>query len=192
MALMDPYGLTLFSVQVWGVMLAITSVGFIAGGLLVAKTGLGKSPLRTLLLINIATSFVGMLFTIREWAWLYVVGIFAYMCFMPIAQAAEQVVMQRIVPLAKQGRVFGLKQSMEAAAAPVTAFAIGPLAQFVVIPYMRGQGERDFAWLLGEGEMRGVALIFIAAALIMLALAVFALRSKAYQTISREYAEASS
>lgn len=190
MALMDPYGLTLFSVQVWGVMLAVTSVGFIAGGLLVAKTGLGVSPLRTLLLINVATGIVGMVFTLREWAWLYVVGIFAYMCLMPVAQAAEQVVLQRIVPLAKQGRVFGLKQSMEAAASPVMAFAIGPLAQFIVIPYMRDDGERQFSWLLGTGEMRGIALIFIGASLIMLIAALVALRSRAYRTLSQEYADA--
>lgn len=190
MALMDPYGLTLFSVQVWGVMLAITSIGFIAGGLVVAKTGLGAKPLRTLLLVNIATSFVGMFFTFRELAWLYVIGIFIYMCFMPVAQAAEQVVLQRIVPLAKQGRVFGLKQSMEAAAAPITAFAIGPIAQFLVIPYMRGSGENDFAWLLGHGEMRGIALIFLGASLIMLIMSLLAFRSRAYQTISKEYVEA--
>jgi len=190
MALMDPYGLTLFSVQVWGMMLAITSIGFIAGGLVVAKTGLGASPLRTLLLVNLATSFVGMLFALREWAWLYVVGIFVYMCFMPVAQAAEQVVLQRIVPLAKQGRVFGLKQSMEAAAAPITAFAIGPIAQFIVIPYMRGDGQETFKWLLGSGQMRGVALIFIVASLIMLAMTLLAFRSNAYKIITKEYEEA--
>jgi DHA3 family multidrug efflux protein-like MFS transporter len=190
MALMDPYGLTLFSVQVWGIMLAITSIGFIAGGLVVAKTGLGARPLRTLLLINIATSLVGMTFALREWAWLYVVGIFLYMCLMPVAQAAEQVVLQRIVPLAKQGRVFGLKQSMEAAAAPITAFLIGPLAQFVVIPYMRGQGERDLGWLFGAGDMRGIALIFMAASMITLVAAVLAFRSKSYQIISKEYENA--
>lgn len=190
MALMDPYGLTLFSVQLWGIMLAISSVGFIVGGLLVAKIGLGKRPLQTLLVVNIVTSLVGLVFTLREWAWLYVVGIFAYMCFMPVAQAAEQVVLQRIVPLAKQGRVFGLKQSMEAAAAPITAFLIGPLAQFVVIPYMRGQGQEDFKWLLGTGQMRGVALIFIVASLLLLTAALLAFRTKAYRTISREYAAA--
>ena len=190
MSLMDPYGLTLFSVQLWGVMLAVTSIGFIAGGLVVAKMGLGKKPLRTLLLVNIATSVVGMFFTVRELAWVYVVGIFVYMCFIPVAQAAEQVVLQRIVPLAKQGRVFGLKQSMEAGAAPVTAFIIGPIAQFMVIPYMRGEGEKDFGWLLGMGEMRGIALIFIVASLIMLAAAILAFRSKAYRTITREYDKA--
>ncbi len=190
MALMDPYGLTLFSVQMWGVMLAITSVGFIIGGLVVAKTGFGSKPLRVLLMVNIATSFVGMLFTVRELAWLYVVGIFIYMCLMPVAQAAEQVVLQRIVPLAKQGRVFGLKQSMEAAAAPLTAFVIGPLAQFVVIPYMRGSGQQDFAWLLGVGQMRGIALIFLCSSLLMLAVTLLALRSRSYHILTKEYDEA--
>lgn len=190
MALMDPYGLTLFSVQTWGIMLAITSVGFIAGGLVVAKKGLGKKPLRTLLLVNIVTSIVGLIFTLREWAWLYVIGIFGYMCFMPIAQAAEQVILQRIVPLAQQGRVFGFKQSLEAAAAPITAFAIGPIAQFIVIPYMRGQGERDWGWLLGSGEMRGIALIFVIASVMMIALTVFAFRSKSYRIITEQYDQA--
>ncbi len=187
MALMDPYGLTLFNVQTWGIMLAITSIGFIAGGLLVAKFGLGKKPLRTLLIMNIVTSIVGLTFTLREWAWLYVVGIFGYMCFMPVAQAAEQVVLQRIVPLARQGRVFGFKQSLEAAAAPITAFAIGPLAQFMIIPYMRGQGEKDWGWLLGSGEMRGIALIFVIASVILIALTAFAFRSKSYQVIAKQY-----
>src|SRR3546814_7445628 len=49
MALMDPYGLTLFSVEVWGIVLGVSSVGFILGGALVAKFGLGKNPVRTLL-----------------------------------------------------------------------------------------------------------------------------------------------
>lgn len=191
MVLMDPYGLTLFSVQMWGIVLAISSLGFIAGGLVVAKTGLGKSPLRTLLLVNILVGVIGALFTIREWAWLYVLGIVIYMCFMPVAQAAEQVVLQRIVPLAKQGRVFGLKQSMEAAAAPITAFIIGPIAQYVILPYMRGQGEQDFHWLLGSGEMRGAALLFVIASLLMIGITVLALRSRAYRLINAEYTKAS-
>ncbi len=40
MALMDPYGLSIVSVELWGIVLAITSIGFIVGGSLVAKYGL--------------------------------------------------------------------------------------------------------------------------------------------------------
>lgn len=106
MALMDPYGLTLFSPQLWGIMLGITSSGIIVGGLLVAKFGLGKKPLKTLLIVNIVMWVVAALFVVREVWLLYVVGIFVWMLFVPIAEATEQTVIQKVVPYQKQGRVF--------------------------------------------------------------------------------------
>ncbi len=49
MALMDPYGLELFSVEAWGLVLGVTGLGFVVGGGLVARFGLGANPVRTLL-----------------------------------------------------------------------------------------------------------------------------------------------
>jgi DHA3 family multidrug efflux protein-like MFS transporter len=49
MALMDPYGLTLFSVEMWGILFGVAGTGFVVGGIAVAKFGLGKNPLKTLL-----------------------------------------------------------------------------------------------------------------------------------------------
>ena len=43
-ALMDPYGLTLFEVEIWGVILAVTGTGFILGGILVAVRGSAPIP----------------------------------------------------------------------------------------------------------------------------------------------------
>lgn len=189
MALMDPYGLTLFPVQVWGVILGITSTGFIIGGLIIAKKGLGKKPLRTLLIANIVMAIVGMVFTIREFWLLYTVGIFVYMCLIPIIEATEQTIIQRVVPFKRQGRVFGFAQSIEAAAAPITALAIGPIAEFLVIPYMKsGAGQEQLGWLLGAGDARGIALIFIISGFIMLIAASLAFATKTYRTLSKFYA----
>ena len=66
MALMDPYGLTLFPVEWWGVVLGITATGFIIGGAFVAKFGLGRNPIRTMLIFVIVMGVLGSLFTIRE------------------------------------------------------------------------------------------------------------------------------
>lgn len=190
MALMDPYGLTLFPVQVWGVVLGITSLGFIIGGLVIAKNGLGKKPLRTLLIANIVMASVGMLFTIREFWLLYVVGMFIYMCLIPIIEATEQTIIQRVVPLKRQGRVFGFAQSAEAAAAPIVAFIIGPIAEFIIIPYMNNaQGQATFGWLLGSGDARGIALVFFVAGLIMTVATVLAFYSKSYRILSKFYAK---
>lgn len=190
MALMDPYGLTLFSVEWWGIVLGITSTGFILGGLVVGKKGLGKRPLKTLLLINIAVGLLGMIFTIREWWLLYVVGIFIFMCLMPAAEAAEQTIIQKVVPYQRQGRVFGFAQSIESASAPITAFLIGPIAQFWLIPYMQSDnGKAHFGWLVGAGEARGMALVFVAVGMITIAATLLAFVSRSYKLLSAYYAK---
>jgi len=191
MALMDPYGLTLFPVELWGIVLGVTSIGFIVGGAIVAKKGLGKNPLRTMLLLNIGVALLGGLFTIREFWLLYVVGIFIFMCLMPAAEAAEQTIIQRVVPLKRQGRVFGLAQAVEAASSPISAFIVAPIAQFIIIPYMRSaDGRATFGWLLGAGEARGIALVFLVASLIMLMAVLFAFTTKAYRQLSEFYVKA--
>ena len=98
MALMDPYGLTLFPVEWWGIVLGVTSTGFIIGGIVIAKRGLGRNPIRTMLLVVIAMGMLGALFTIREWWWLYAVGIWLYMALIPAVEASEQTVIQKVVP----------------------------------------------------------------------------------------------
>lgn len=191
MALMDPYGLTLFPVEMWGVVLGVTSIGFIVGGAVVAKKGLGKNPLRTMLLVNIGIALLGGLFTIREFWLLYAAGIFVFMCLMPAAEAAEQTIIQRVVPLQRQGRVFGLAQAVESASSPISAFIVAPIAQFMIIPYMKSDsGRQAFGWLLGAGEARGIALVFLVASLIMFIAVLFAFKTRAYRQLSAFYQKA--
>jgi len=188
MALMDPYGLTLFPVEVWGVVFGVASTGFVVGGILVARFGLGRNPMRTLLLVIAGMGVLGALFTIREWWWLYAVGIWAYMALVPAAEAAEQTIIQKVVPFRSQGRVFGFASAVEAAAAPITAFLIAPIAEFWVIPFLETDGGADaWGWLVGDGEARGIGLIFAFAGLTMVLLAVLAFASPAYRTLSARF-----
>ena len=188
MALMDPYGLELFPVEWWGVVLGVTSTGFIVGGLLVARFGLGRNPIRTLLLLVVLMGVLGALFTIRDWWWIYVVGIWLYMTLIPAVEAAEQTVIQKVVPFRTQGRVFGFAAAFESAAAPVTAFLIAPIAEFAIIPYMESDAGRSaFGWLLGDGEARGIALVFLVAGIVMVLAAVAAFFTRSYRVISAQY-----
>ncbi|MDQ1055016.1 DHA3 family multidrug efflux protein-like MFS transporter [Arthrobacter sp. SORGH_AS 212] len=191
MALMDPYGLEMFPVELWGVFFAVGSTGFIVGGALIGKFGLGANPLRTLLIAVAIMGALGALFTIREWAWLYVVGIWLYLALVPCVEAAEQTVIQRVVPLNKQGRVFGFAMAFESAAAPITAFLIAPIAQFWIIPYARsGEGAAQLAPLLGEGTSRGIALVFLVAGIVMIVAALLAFLTPVYRRVSASYAQA--
>ena len=188
MALMDPYGLELFAVEWWGVVLGISSTGFIIGGLLVAKFGLGKNPIRTLLVLVILMGVLGAIFTIREWWLLYAVGIWMYMTLIPAVEAAEQTVIQKVVPFETQGRVFGFAAAFESAAAPVTAFLIAPIAEFVIIPFMNSDaGRSSLGWLLGDGQARGIALVFLVAGLVMVLAAIAAFFTRSYRRISAQY-----
>lgn len=190
-ALMDPYGLTLFSVELWGIVLGVTGLGFVVGGGLVARFGLGTNPVRTLLLVNLGIAVLGMTFTLREWPWLYVLGIFAFMAIIPAAEASEQTILQRVVPYRTQGRVFGFAQSVELAASPISAFLIGPIAEFALIPYMESpEGRETWGWLLGDGDARGIALVFLGAGAIMFVAVLVALASAPYRRLSAAYAAA--
>ncbi len=191
MALMDPYGLEMFPVELWGTYFALGATGFIVGGALIGKFGLGSNPLRTMLIAVIVMGVLGAVFTLREWAWLYIAGIWLYLVLVPFVEAAEQTVIQQVVPLPRQGRVFGFAMAFESAAAPITAFLIAPIAQFWIIPYARSaEGAAQLAPLLGEGISRGIALVFLVAGAIMIAAALLAFLTPVYRRVSASYAQA--
>jgi len=189
MALMDPYGLTLFPVEIWGVVLGVSSTGFIIGGAVVARFGLGRNPIRTMLLLVVGMGILGALFTIREWWLLYALGIWLYMAMVPAVEAAEQTVIQKVVPFRQQGRVFGFAAAFESAAAPVTAFLIAPIAEFAIIPYMdSAAGEAAWGWLLGSGDARGIALVFVFAGIVLSVIAGLAFLTRSYRVLSQRFA----
>ena len=136
MALMDAYGLSLVSVETWGLLWGFISIAFILGGLFVARYGLGPSPVRVVLLGNLTNWIVCALFTLRSSIVLLVIGTFVWLLLIPVIEAAEQTVLQRSIPFERQGRVFGFAQLVENAASPLTAFMIGPLAESVFMPFM--------------------------------------------------------
>ncbi|MBW4523562.1 MAG: MFS transporter [Scytolyngbya sp. HA4215-MV1] len=188
MSLMDAYGLSLVSVQMWGILWGILSLGFIVGGLVIAKRGLGKSPLRTLFLANIVMWVIATGFTIQASVVLLAVGMFIYLCLIPVVEAAEQTILQSVIPLERQGRVFGFAQSIEQAVSPLTAFMIGPIAQFIFIPFMTtGAGVDLIGGWFGTGANRGIALLFTLTGLIGLIVTLLAMRSHAYQKLSVNY-----
>jgi DHA3 family multidrug efflux protein-like MFS transporter len=191
MALLDAYGLSLVSVEVWGFMFGAFSTAFIISGIVIARTGLGKNPLRTLLLVNLITWGVCSLFTIQHSIWLLSAGCFIWMLLGPYAEAAEHTTLQKVVPRERQGRVFGFAQSVEQSASPLTAFLIGPITEFFFIPFMTaGLGAEVIGGWFGTGPARGIALVFTIAGLIGLGVTVIAFRSKYYRQLSEAYARA--
>lgn len=188
MSLMDAYGLSLVSVQVWGILWGFLSLGFIIGGLLVARQGLGGKPLRTLFLTNLIMWFVCIFFTLQASIVLLSVGLLIYMCLIPVVEAAEQTIVQKVIPPDRLGRVFGFSQSLEQAASPITALLIGPIAQYIFIPLMTtGAGVQWLGSWFGTGSDRGLALLFTLTGIIGFIVTLLAMRSRAYHTLASHY-----
>jgi DHA3 family multidrug efflux protein-like MFS transporter len=188
MSLMDGYGLSLVSVETWGLLWGFLSTAFIIGGMVISKRGLGKNPLRALMNANLVIWSISCVFTIYPSIILLTVGCFFYLAVIPFIEASEHTVFQKLVPPERQGRVFGFAQSVEQMASPLTAFAIGPITQFIFIPYMTtGNGVELIGRWFGTGADRGMALVFTLAGIIGLATTLIARHSKFYHQLSTQY-----
>ena len=184
MALMDAYGLSLVSVETWGFLWGGISLAFIAGGLAVSRYGLGKVPLRAVLLGNLVNWAICSVFAVRSSIVALTLGMIVWLALIPVIEAAEQTVLQRAIPYERQGRVFGFAQLVENGAAPVTAFLIGPLAESTVMPFMTdGRGADAIGGWFGTGPERGLALMFTVAGLVGVAVTLWALASRSYKRL---------
>ncbi len=188
MALIDAYGLSLMNVQQWGGLWALASLGLIVSGVVISRKGVGKNPVRTLLVANAILWLVASVFTLQSSVIALGVGCFIYLLLYPVVEAAEQTALQKLVPYERQGRVFGLAQSIEQIAAPMTSFLVGPITQFVVIPFMTtGAGARAIGNWYGTGPERGMAVMFSLAGVIGVVGALIALNSRSYRNLSASY-----
>jgi DHA3 family multidrug efflux protein-like MFS transporter len=189
MALMDAYGLSLVSVETWGFLWGFISLSFIAGGLAVARFGLGSAPLRLILTCNLIGWIVCATFALRSSIVLLTVGMLVWLVMVPAVEAAEQTVLQGAIPYQRQGRVFGFAQLVENAASPVTAFLIAPLAESTFMPFMTdGAGADAIGSWFGTGPERGIALLFTVAGIAGIAVTGLARASRSYRLLSTSLA----
>jgi DHA3 family multidrug efflux protein-like MFS transporter len=185
MALMDAYGLSLVAVETWGFLFGIISLAFIGGGLYVARFGLGRSPLRVVLVGNLVNWVVCSTFALQSSIVMLTIGMIVWLALIPAIEAGEQTVLQRSIPFERQGRVFGFAQLVENAASPLTAFAIAPLAETVFMPLMTdGRGADWIGGWFGTGPERGLALMFTLAGLTGVVVTGLARISRSYRVLS--------
>jgi DHA3 family multidrug efflux protein-like MFS transporter len=185
MALADAYGLTLVSVETWGLLFGFISLFFIIGGVAVAKKGLGPNPLKVILIGNLLNWIACSVFTLQSSIVLLTVGMVVWFVLIPVIEAAEQTVLQRSIPFERQGRVFGFAQLVENAAAPLTAFLMAPLAESVFMPFMTdGRGADWIGGWFGTGPERGIALMFTLAGLLGVVVTIAVRLSRSYRLLS--------
>jgi DHA3 family multidrug efflux protein-like MFS transporter len=187
---MDPYGLTLVSVETWGLLWGGLSLAMIGGGLFVARRGLGARPLRVVVTANLAIWSMCSVFALRSSIILVAAGMVVWLALVPVIEAGEQTVIQGVVPFERQGRVFGFAQLIENAASPLTAFLMAPLAESVFMPLMSdgGAGAKLIGGWFGTGPDRGLALMFTLAGLIGVFVTILARGSSSFRRLDQAIA----
>jgi DHA3 family multidrug efflux protein-like MFS transporter len=191
MALMDAYGLTLVTVETWGLLWGFISLAFIGGGMAVARYGLGSSPLRLVLAGNLVNWAVCSIFALRSSIVMLTIGMVVWLALIPVIEAAEQTVLQRSIPFERQGRVFGFAQLVENAASPLTAFLMAPIAETVFMPLMTdGAGADWIGGWFGTGPERGLALMFTLAGIIGVVVTAAARASRSYRRLDAAWSPA--
>ncbi|KXK26020.1 MAG: enterobactin exporter EntS [candidate division WS6 bacterium OLB20] len=190
MPLIDPYALSLMRQEQWGILSGVLSIGFILGGLIITRRGVGSTPVKNLFKVNLVMWGITVLFALQPSIVLFAAGVFGYFLFVPFIEAIEHTIVQNVVPVNIQGRVFGLAVSIEQIATPVVTLLIGPVAQFVFVPFMTDGAGVDLigAWF-GVGTGRGIALLFTATGFLGFVLTLLAMRLRSYKVLAAQYAQ---
>ena len=189
MALMDAYGLSMVSVQAWGLLWGALSGVMIVGGLLITRTGLSFNPVRLILLINLVLWGTTVVFPLRDSIVWLTAGMVVYMALVPYVEAAEQTVLQKVVPYERRGPRVRVRAERRAGRLAADGVPHQPAGAVRVHPLHDRRPRRGLigGWF-GTGPSRGIALVFVITAMLGLVLTGFALSSRYYRQLSERYA----
>ncbi len=159
--------------QVLGAVLSATAIGAVAGGLLVSLWGGFKRRIRSIFLGETMIAITGLLlFGLGHSAWYWIVVGALGAIWNPLSNGASQAIWQAKVPPDVQGRVFSARRLIAWSTGPVTPVLAGLLADYVTEPAMQPGGvlAKTFGWLVGTGPGAGMALQFVIAGVLYLAI----------------------
>lgn len=174
-ALLPPLVLSFTTAPVLGTIYSVAGVGMVLGTVLMSVWAGPGRRIHAIFGAILLQGLICFLGAFRPNVWLIGAAAFGFLAMSPVVVASSQAIWQSKVPAALQGRVFSLRRVVALSAAPL-AFAIaGPLADRVFEPAMAPGGllAPTVGRVLGTGEGRGVALLFVLlGVLILLSLAV--------------------
>jgi hypothetical protein len=120
------------------------------------------------------------------------VGLFGWVLSAAVFQACYASIVQLKVPLALQGRVFAVVQMVSLGVAPIAFVATGPLGEHVFEPLLAADGALagTVGRVIGVGEGRGIALMYLVAGAGILLATLLAYRSRAIWRLEDDLADA--
>jgi hypothetical protein len=120
------------------------------------------------------------------------VGLGLVVFMVPLAAGPSQAIFQSKVAPAVQGRVFAMRSLISRSMMPLAFLLAGPLADYVFEPLMQPGGglAGTVGAVLGTGAGRGVALMFILAAVVLLGASLLAYLNPRIRNVETELPDA--
>lgn len=171
--LVQPLILSFSSPATLGALMAAGGSGLFIGSLVMTAWGGPKRRVDGIYLGLVLGAIFLVLHSLHPSAWLIAIAAPAFLFTLPLMNTACTTLIQTKVDPAVLGRVLGAVRMISQAAMPFAFLLIGPLSDGVFEPLMAADGALagSVGALIGVGEGRGIALIFMVAGVLMLALA---------------------
>jgi hypothetical protein len=144
-----------------------SGIGMLAGSLVISAWGGPKRRIAGVVGAITLAAIGGLVMGLRPSVLLVGLGITWFLFCIPIAGGCSQAIFQSQVPPEAQGRVFAVRTMVARSMMPLATLLAGPLADWVFEPLMRADGVLGRGWagkLLGTGPGRGIGLIYVISA----------------------------
>lgn len=172
--LVTPLVLTFTTERMLGVLLSFSGVGMLVGGIVMGVWGGPRRRVLGMLSFMLVGSGFMMLAGLRPSAWLLAIAGFGYFFCLPIVNSSFQALIQAKVEHNVQGRIFSMVNMIAGLALPLSYVLAGPLADNVFEPLLAGEGALagSVGQVIGTGNGRGIAFLFIVAGLLNILVAL--------------------
>lgn len=190
--LFAPLILQHYSKEALGIILGIGGIAMLAGGVLMGIWGGPKKKVNGILAVGLMISVTTIIFALPPNAVVYSVALAIGMLGIPIVNGCSQAIWQRKIPHDVQGRVFAVRRFFAFSMSPIAFLSVGPLADRVFEPGMKGTGwlsERFGSWF-GHADGSGMRVMMFLFGILMLVLTVLILEHPRVQNIEVELPDA--
>jgi MFS transporter, DHA3 family, macrolide efflux protein len=172
--LVIPLVLSFATSDVLGVVGSVSSVGFLAGGIVMSVWGGPKRLVNGIFLFGVFAALGTMLAGTWPSPVNVIIGLIGFLFCLVGINACNRAIWQSTVETDVQGRVFSIQSMISRSTVPIASLLTGPLADYIFEPLMAEGGALagSVGSFIGVGEGRGIGLMFVVMGMLMLVIVI--------------------